>query len=75
MRQGVRGFLNLPNSSNSRRYFLVKDQMIPSLFKGLMMNIILERLSETTQVGRLKTPIQYLSACMTSNYDCQRTKS
>lgn len=42
---GVRGFLNLPDGSNSRGYFLVNDQMIPSLFKGLMMNIILGKLS------------------------------
>lgn len=61
MRLGVRRFLDLPISSNSRRYLLVNDQMIPSLFKGLMMDIILERLSETTQMGGMKTSIQYLS--------------
>lgn len=75
MRLGVRRFLDLPISSNSRRYLLVNDQMIPSLFKGLMMDIILERLSETTQMGWMKTSIQYLSTRMTSNYDCRRTKS
>lgn len=49
MRLGIQRLINNVNSSDSRRYCLVNNQMILSLIRGLIMNNIRERLLDIRQ--------------------------
>lgn len=49
MRLGIQRLINYVNSSDSRRYCLVNNQMILSLIRGLIMNNIRERLLDIRQ--------------------------